>query len=509
MADIFISYSHEDVALAEKIEAEILRWSKMTIWRDHRIAPGTKFEGEIQNELRQARICLVLMSGASLASQYCQNEVGFADANGTPIVPIRLDDCRPAGFLESRSYLDFSEGPRGRPPLYGIVVALRDRIRILRQNDLRDDYLEMYRHLQSRLPDGAGDPVLAVVVAVEIPRADDWGPPPEPHYSRSVHHVSPTAAREYCASVIDHLERGEPCLSVLPFRYAFSHLPAWFFRRADLDRGNGARFALLPDAVLLTGSFDEFDDGVLFDASVFAPTPRTEAPVKHPVAPPVDVEYAGVGYHVAADLQWIGEGAAENLYAFILSKGVYRVECARVEHYGQSRLTLTKYLNMPSARLRLFAGSRDAAHRPPTETLQLTYLRYADRFARGGSMQFLLFNDREGIAVVSAMRAIVHEVTPRPPQRPRAPGAAMREYRYTVVLAPVNGEVTVTEDKFKYGAGDVDAFTIEFESSDPGYDYVVSVEVTWYDLQTGASHTLSTPRETIPFPLYDDALVEE
>ncbi len=40
MADIFISYSHEDVAWAEELEQRILYWSSMTVWRDVRIARG-------------------------------------------------------------------------------------------------------------------------------------------------------------------------------------------------------------------------------------------------------------------------------------------------------------------------------------------------------------------------------------------------------------------------------------------------------------------------------------
>lgn len=502
MADIFISYSHEDAARAEELEQRILNGSGMTVWRDVRIAPGTKFEGRIQEELRRARVCLVLMSRASLASEYCQNEVGFADAAGTTIVPVRLDDCMPAGFLASRNYLDLSEG---RSP-DAVVHVLRDEVESLRQNDLRDDYLEIYRHLRSRLTRGTGDSVVAVVTASQIPQADIAfdSRPPLPHYARVVHEVPRSAARDFCAAAVEFLERGGSCLSLLPVYGGINHLPLWLFRRADLDRGGGPSFTPLPDAVLLARPFDLFDDGAILEAGLFAPRAadgRSES--RHGVPLPADVEYHDVNSNVAADLGWIREDGGEHLYAFVLSKGVYRVERARTEYRDQSRLILTRYLGMPSARLRLFAGNQNPGHRPPSNTLQLTYLRYTPNYFTGGTMEFLLFNDQKGIAVVSAMRAVVHEVTPRAPQRLPGAGAGLREYRYTVELDPKVADFPVTEDKFKYGAGDVDMFSVELASSAPGYDYVVSVEVTWYDIRSGAAHTLRTPRETVSFPLYD------
>ncbi|HYI11016.1 MAG TPA: toll/interleukin-1 receptor domain-containing protein [Thermoanaerobaculia bacterium] len=507
MADIFISYSHEDVARAEEIERSLLDSSTMTVWRDVRMAPGTKFEGVIQEELRRARVCLVLVSRASLASEYCQNEVGFADANGTTIVPVRLDDCTPAGFLASRSYLDMTR----ESSLFMVVDVLRDEIKRLRQDDLRDDYLEMYRLLLAQFREGTDPTVVAAVAASPVSPADvvfEDGPPPEPHYARVVHEVPRSVARDFCAAAVDFLERGGSCLRLLPVRHGFNHLPVWLFRRVDLDRDAGPRFTPLPDAVLLTGPFD-FDNGVIVEASLFAPTaPDTETPRRHGVPLPVDVEYNSVNSNAAADLGWISEDSGEHLYAFVLSKGVYRVERAGKEHRGASRLILTKYLGMQSARLRLFAGSHDVAHRPPSNTLQLTYLRYTPKYFAGGTMQFLMFNDQKGIAVVSAMRAVVHEVTPRAPERPPGGGAGLMEYRYTVTLQPKVGDIPVTNDRLKYGPGDVDMFSVEFDSP-MGYDYVVSIEVSWHDAQTGAAHTLRTPKETVSFPLYEHVNVDD
>src|SRR6185312_4226713 len=81
----------------------------LTVWRDERMSPGVKFEGEIQKQLRNSKVCLFLLSKSFLASEYCQNEVGYAEAHGNTFLPCRLDDCKPAGFLASRNYLNLED----------------------------------------------------------------------------------------------------------------------------------------------------------------------------------------------------------------------------------------------------------------------------------------------------------------------------------------------------------------------------------------------------------------
>lgn len=218
MADVFISYSHEDAAVAERVEAEIKRWTDLSVWRDVRLAAGTKFDGTIQEELRRARVCLVLMSRASLASEYCQNEVGFAEASGTSIVPVRLDDCQPMGFLAARNYIDFSRAygfPGGQPSPRRLTDVLREEVRAQTQNDLRGDYLEIYRYLLSWLRKGAGHRVVATVLA-------------KPHSQQRVWRM---AARRFCAAVIHYLERGGSCLTLFPIEAGCNYLPTWFLRR--------------------------------------------------------------------------------------------------------------------------------------------------------------------------------------------------------------------------------------------------------------------------------------
>jgi hypothetical protein len=184
------------------------------------------------------------------------------------------------------------------------------------------------------------------------------------------------------------------------------------------------------------------------------------------------------------------------------SRGIYRIANA-TRTQGRTRLLLTKYLPVEVARSRLHAGAGPMEPRAVSGVLRLMYLGYSPKYARGGEMSFLLFNDREGIAIVSRLHVLVHSVRRRPSQPPPGVGAPLVEYRFTVVLEPSAKDVSVTTQQFKYSPGDIDKFTIELESPVEGYDYTISVAVEWFDVRSGKPMTLETPREVVEFPLYE------
>lgn len=92
MADIFVSYAHEDrdwVALfTERLHA-IGGWD---IWWDRTILPGEEFEEVIQRELSEAGRAIVVWSVHSVDSRWVRAEAGDA-AHRQVLVPIRIDDA--------------------------------------------------------------------------------------------------------------------------------------------------------------------------------------------------------------------------------------------------------------------------------------------------------------------------------------------------------------------------------------------------------------------------------
>src|SRR5262245_47878377 len=98
---LFISYSHKDDVLREKLEAHLAllkRRGLFDVWHDRKIGAGREWVGKINDALERADVVLLLVSADFLASDYCQDkELARAmerHAQGTArVVPVILRAC--------------------------------------------------------------------------------------------------------------------------------------------------------------------------------------------------------------------------------------------------------------------------------------------------------------------------------------------------------------------------------------------------------------------------------
>jgi TIR domain-containing protein len=71
---VFISYAHADSAAARRI-ADELRKIELQVWLDaSSLQPGQNWVAEIERALEEAGYLLVLLSSASMASQWVQRD---------------------------------------------------------------------------------------------------------------------------------------------------------------------------------------------------------------------------------------------------------------------------------------------------------------------------------------------------------------------------------------------------------------------------------------------------
>ncbi len=98
MADVFISYAHEDRASAARIAAalESRDWS---VWWDRQLVGGQNFRRKIAEALAEARCVIVLWTEASLESNWVLDEAQDG-LRRSILVPVRLADALepPLGF---------------------------------------------------------------------------------------------------------------------------------------------------------------------------------------------------------------------------------------------------------------------------------------------------------------------------------------------------------------------------------------------------------------------------
>src|SRR6266487_2188218 len=96
--EVFISYSHRDQALRQKLDnhlANLKRQNIITSWYDGDIKPGEELLPQIIEHLNKAQIILLLVSADFMASKFCysielQEAIARHDAKQARVLPIIL-----------------------------------------------------------------------------------------------------------------------------------------------------------------------------------------------------------------------------------------------------------------------------------------------------------------------------------------------------------------------------------------------------------------------------------
>ena len=96
--EVFISYSHKDEALREKLGTHLSLLKRQGVideWHDRRIGAGQEWAGAIDEHLNSAAVILLLVSADFVASDYCYDlEMTRAlerhDAGDARVIPVIL-----------------------------------------------------------------------------------------------------------------------------------------------------------------------------------------------------------------------------------------------------------------------------------------------------------------------------------------------------------------------------------------------------------------------------------
>lgn len=92
MADLFLSYSSEDIKSAETL-AELLEAAGVTVWWDRRMVAGDKIHDVIDEQIEKAKAVVVLWSPISVKSDWVLGEAQTAHEL-TKLIPIKIDECK-------------------------------------------------------------------------------------------------------------------------------------------------------------------------------------------------------------------------------------------------------------------------------------------------------------------------------------------------------------------------------------------------------------------------------
>lgn len=149
---IFVSYSHEDREIVERIRQRLRVWGHTAVFVDRDtelgIAAGAEWTSTLYRSIANAHVVLAVCSASSRASRWCLAEAVIAQFNGIRIIPVVVDgsaldshlallqavDCT-SGDLDSLRYALESAGVRSgedeiwdpdRPPFPGLRALERE-----------------------------------------------------------------------------------------------------------------------------------------------------------------------------------------------------------------------------------------------------------------------------------------------------------------------------------------------------------------------------------------------
>ncbi len=122
MADVFISYAHEDKAVADQIASHLVTHG-IRVWWDDQLAVGERFSKRIREEITAAHRVIVLWSPSSVESEWVEDEARLARSQSKEkLVPYMLEDCEVPLGLGIFSYRRLS---RASPDLELVLAGLR------------------------------------------------------------------------------------------------------------------------------------------------------------------------------------------------------------------------------------------------------------------------------------------------------------------------------------------------------------------------------------------------
>lgn len=127
MANVFISYAHEDEAIAQQL-SEMLKAEHQKVFFDQGIAAGADFSEIVEKALTDAKAIVVLLSRNSNRSRWVDAELRSALQSGKVVIPVLLDEEATSNWvwplISDRNWIKIDSPEQIREVVYRINQAI-------------------------------------------------------------------------------------------------------------------------------------------------------------------------------------------------------------------------------------------------------------------------------------------------------------------------------------------------------------------------------------------------
>lgn len=128
---IFMSHGSEDVGIAAEIRNRATAIHVETYLYEHDVRPGDPVAAKVKQEIDRCDAVVVLLTLRSQDSAYVQQEIGYAEGKGKPVIPLVEPgvDHRNLAMLEGREYviLDLANFNLTVQRLLGLLAGRKER----------------------------------------------------------------------------------------------------------------------------------------------------------------------------------------------------------------------------------------------------------------------------------------------------------------------------------------------------------------------------------------------
>lgn len=152
MADVFVSYSSLDSAIAQAVSRS-LEEEGFSVWRDDQLRSGVQYDAKIEQELIGATCVVVIWTQNSIFSKWVRAEATIADRNNK-LVALRSGNFElpPPFVLDQAPVVEFGSISLASQAVWqsGIVTAIRELV----SESISDEGSRLHRSGVAELSDG-------------------------------------------------------------------------------------------------------------------------------------------------------------------------------------------------------------------------------------------------------------------------------------------------------------------------------------------------------------------